>query len=105
VTPAVVRALWEDPRGERDDLWKEMARLGWLGLALPEEHGGSALGMVETAVVLEELGRCVPGTVPRDRGGGTGHQRVGALAQQARAGCRPSPGAARDRRALDAELD
>jgi alkylation response protein AidB-like acyl-CoA dehydrogenase len=57
VTPAVVRALWDDPRGERDDLWKDMARLGWLGLTLPEAHGGSALGMVETAVVLEEMGR------------------------------------------------
>src|SRR5262249_33218338 len=36
---------------------KEMAQLGWLGLALPEEHGGSGLGMVETALLLEELGR------------------------------------------------
>jgi alkylation response protein AidB-like acyl-CoA dehydrogenase len=56
-TPAVVRALWDDVRGESETLWKEMARLGWLGLALPEAHGGSDLGMVETAIVLEELGR------------------------------------------------
>jgi alkylation response protein AidB-like acyl-CoA dehydrogenase len=34
-----------------------MAQLGWLGLSLPEEHGGSGLGMVETALLLEELGR------------------------------------------------
>jgi alkylation response protein AidB-like acyl-CoA dehydrogenase len=34
-----------------------MAQLGWLGLSLPEEHGGSGLGMVETAILLEELGR------------------------------------------------
>jgi alkylation response protein AidB-like acyl-CoA dehydrogenase len=38
-------------------MWKEMAQLGWLGLALPEAHGGSDLGMVETAILLEELGR------------------------------------------------
>jgi len=57
VTPAVVRQLWDDPRGESDTLWKEMAQLGWLGLALPEAHGGSGLGMVETAIVLDELGR------------------------------------------------
>jgi alkylation response protein AidB-like acyl-CoA dehydrogenase len=55
--PATVRLLWDDPRGESETLWKEMARLGWLGLSLPEEDGGSGLGMVETALLLEELGR------------------------------------------------
>ena len=39
------------PSGRR---WRE---LGWLGLSLPEEHGGSALGMVETAILVDELGR------------------------------------------------
>src|SRR5205809_4466071 len=55
--PATVRLLWDDPRGESDTMWKEMAQLGWLGLALPEAYGGSGLGMVETAILLEELGR------------------------------------------------
>src|SRR5919198_1995613 len=55
--PATVRLLWDDPRGESEAMWKEMAQLGWLGLSLPEAHGGSALGMVETALILEELGR------------------------------------------------
>src|SRR5262245_33041165 len=55
--PAFVRAMFDDPRGESEALWKEMAQLGWLGLSLPEEHGGSALGMVETAILLDELGR------------------------------------------------
>ena len=55
--PATVRLLWDDPRGESEARWKEMAQLGWLGLGLPEEHGGSGLGMVETALLLEELGR------------------------------------------------
>jgi alkylation response protein AidB-like acyl-CoA dehydrogenase len=54
--PAVVRASWDDPRGDNDALWKEMAQLGWLGLSLPEVHGGSGLGMVETALLLEEMG-------------------------------------------------
>jgi alkylation response protein AidB-like acyl-CoA dehydrogenase len=57
VTPAHARALWDDPRGESSALWKEMAQLGWLGLALPEDAGGSALGLVETAILQEELGR------------------------------------------------
>ena len=56
-TPAIVRLLWEDSRGESQAMWKEMAQLGWLGLTLPEAHGGSDLGMVETALLLEELGR------------------------------------------------
>ncbi len=57
VKPMAVRQLWDDPRGESDSVWKEIAALGWLGLALPEAHGGSALGMVESAIVLEALGR------------------------------------------------
>jgi alkylation response protein AidB-like acyl-CoA dehydrogenase len=55
--PEFVRTMFEDPRGESEALWKEMAQLGWLGLAIPEEHGGSGLGMVETAILLDELGR------------------------------------------------
>jgi alkylation response protein AidB-like acyl-CoA dehydrogenase len=55
--PAGVRLLWDDPRGESEAMWKEMAQLGWLGLTLPEAHGGNDLGMVEAALLLEELGR------------------------------------------------
>src|SRR5438309_1687709 len=55
--PATVRLLWDDPRGESESMWKEMAQLGWLGLSLPEAYGGSGLGMVETSILLEELGR------------------------------------------------
>ena len=36
--------------------WKEMAELGWVGLALPEEWGGQGLGIVELAILFEELG-------------------------------------------------
>src|SRR3954452_20673684 len=36
--------------------WKEMAELGWTGLALPEEWGGQGLGIVELAVLFEEMG-------------------------------------------------
>jgi len=55
--PATVRLLWDDPRGESETMWKEMAQLGWLGLTLPEACGGSELGLVETAILLEEMGR------------------------------------------------
>jgi alkylation response protein AidB-like acyl-CoA dehydrogenase len=36
--------------------WKEMAELGWAGLALPEEWGGQGLGIVELAILFEEMG-------------------------------------------------
>jgi alkylation response protein AidB-like acyl-CoA dehydrogenase len=36
--------------------WGEMAELGWAGLALPEEWGGQGLGIVELAVLFEEMG-------------------------------------------------
>ena len=36
--------------------WEEMADLGWAGLALPEEWGGQGLGIVELAVLFEEMG-------------------------------------------------
>jgi alkylation response protein AidB-like acyl-CoA dehydrogenase len=36
--------------------WNEMAELGWAGLALPEEWGGQGLGIVDLAVLFEEMG-------------------------------------------------
>ncbi len=36
--------------------WSEMAELGWPGLALPEEWGGQGLGIVDLAVLFEEMG-------------------------------------------------
>ncbi|MEV8546511.1 acyl-CoA dehydrogenase [Streptomyces sp. NPDC051572] len=38
------------------DVWREMADLGWLGLHVPEEFGGSGYGLPELAVVADELG-------------------------------------------------
>ncbi|MHB8465426.1 MAG: acyl-CoA dehydrogenase family protein [Acidimicrobiales bacterium] len=38
-------------------LWSELAKANLLGIALPEAHGGSGLGMTELCLVLEQLGR------------------------------------------------
>jgi len=38
-------------------IWKKMAELGWLGLTIPEAHGGAGLGWVDFVVLLEETGR------------------------------------------------
>ncbi len=44
------------------DTWSAIADLGWLGLHLPEDLGGSGFGLPELAVVVERLGRvCWPG--------------------------------------------
>jgi alkylation response protein AidB-like acyl-CoA dehydrogenase len=40
-------------------LWAALAKAGLLGIAVPEEHGGSGLGMVELCILLEEVGRAV----------------------------------------------
>ncbi|GGK72859.1 acyl-CoA dehydrogenase family protein [Streptomyces flaveus] len=39
-----------------DELWSETAKLGFLGVNLPEEHGGGGGGISELSIVLEELG-------------------------------------------------
>ncbi|MGZ5340018.1 MAG: acyl-CoA dehydrogenase family protein [Solirubrobacterales bacterium] len=58
--PEKVRELAES-RSYDDDLTKQIAELGWPGIAIPEEHGGQGLGMVELAVLCEELGyACAP---------------------------------------------
>jgi alkylation response protein AidB-like acyl-CoA dehydrogenase len=55
--PAEVRRLaYETERGFSDDGWAAICELGWPALLVPEEHGGLGLGVVELAVVQEELG-------------------------------------------------
>jgi alkylation response protein AidB-like acyl-CoA dehydrogenase len=51
-----IREIAESESGFDEDGWKEMADLGWAGLALPEEWGGQGLGTVELAVLFEEMG-------------------------------------------------
>lgn len=43
-------------------IWSEMASLGWLGIAVPEEFGGSGLGLAEVVTIAEPLGRNLAGT-------------------------------------------
>ena len=66
------------------DTWKRLAELGWLGLALPVEHGGGGLGLVELAIALEEAGRVLlPGPfLATSVFGGLALARVGRPEQQ-----------------------
>ena len=56
---AANRALLEADTEPRPSYWKEMAELGWLGIHLPEKHGGAGAGLSELVAVLDELGRQV----------------------------------------------
>jgi alkylation response protein AidB-like acyl-CoA dehydrogenase len=52
-----VRAMTTDDAGVTPEFWQQLVDLGWVGLLVPEEHGGSGMGLLEMMVVLEEMGR------------------------------------------------
>jgi len=54
-----VRAVFEGPDPYDADLWAAGAAMGWMGLAVPEVHGGLGLGYLELALLAEELGRAL----------------------------------------------
>jgi alkylation response protein AidB-like acyl-CoA dehydrogenase len=57
-TPERVRGHAEAATSD-EALWRELAGLGWPGIAVAEEHGGQGLGPIELAILCEELGRSV----------------------------------------------
>src|SRR4051812_11801968 len=59
-----LRALRDaaDEVGFSRELWKEMASLGLLGMAIPEAYGGAGLGFAELGLVLIECGRTLAAT-------------------------------------------
>lgn len=54
-----VRKLMEDEKGFDPEVWDEIASLGWLGIAIPEEYGGAGLSLAEAAPVMEQMGRAL----------------------------------------------
>lgn len=59
---SLVRQAESDEAGYSPDLYRKMAGLGWLGFALPSEYGGEDGGLLDLALVYEELGKSlVPG--------------------------------------------
>ncbi|TDD40480.1 acyl-CoA dehydrogenase [Actinomadura sp. KC06] len=57
IPAAAVRAALDADEETRPGFWRSLAGQGLLGLHLDEEHGGQGYGLLELAVVLEELGR------------------------------------------------
>ena len=52
-----VRAVGETAEGFSPGLWKQIAELGWTGIAIPEEFGGAGLAWVDLVILLQETGR------------------------------------------------
>ena len=57
--PGRVRSLRSDDLGFSWDLWRQIAELGWAGLALPEDCGGEGMGLTELCAVFEQAGRAL----------------------------------------------
>jgi alkylation response protein AidB-like acyl-CoA dehydrogenase len=55
----VLLKLDRDPSLVMSTLWKPMSDLGWTGMAIPEEYGGTGNSLTDVAVLFEELG-CGP---------------------------------------------
>jgi alkylation response protein AidB-like acyl-CoA dehydrogenase len=56
---AAARSMLDAAEEDRPPFWSALVELGWLGLHIDEEHGGSGYGLPELVVVIEELGRAV----------------------------------------------
>lgn len=54
---AAVRRQLEAEDAVTPELWREIADLGWLGIAIPEDYGGSGLGLGEVVAIVEPMGR------------------------------------------------
>ena len=82
-----VRKIVEDADSPGTDpaLWSRMAELGWVGLTMPEEHGGMGLDLETLLVVLEETGRSLfPSPLLSSVLAAKAIERYGSADQQAR---------------------
>src|ERR1700683_3087791 len=55
----VPRAVLDDEHETLPPFWNGLSELGWLGLHIDEEHGGEGGGLLELAVIVEEMGRAM----------------------------------------------
>jgi hypothetical protein len=57
--PKAVRAVLDGKAAYDKELWKGLAEMGFLGVAIPEEFGGAGAGHLELCVIAEEMGRAL----------------------------------------------
>src|ERR1700712_2519259 len=55
--PKAVRTVLDGKEPYDRELWKGLAEMGFLGVAIPEEYGGAGAGHLELCVIAEEIGR------------------------------------------------
>jgi alkylation response protein AidB-like acyl-CoA dehydrogenase len=58
-SPKAVRAVLDGKAPYDKELWKGLADMGFLGVAIPEEYGGAGAGHLELCVIAEEMGRAL----------------------------------------------
>src|ERR1700753_1560507 len=58
-TPKAVRVVLDGKETYDRELWKGLAEMGFLGVAIPEPFGGAGAGHLELCVVAEEMGRAL----------------------------------------------
>ena len=57
--PTLVRRSLDGEQPYAAPLWQEIANMGWIGAAIPEQYGGAGLGYEGLCVLAEEIGRAV----------------------------------------------
>src|SRR5664279_5267068 len=57
--PKAVRVVLDGKAAYDKELWKGLAEMGFLGVAIPEEFGGAGAGYLELCVIAEEMGRAL----------------------------------------------
>jgi alkylation response protein AidB-like acyl-CoA dehydrogenase len=57
--PKAVRAVLDGKAKYDRELWKGLAEMGFLGVAIPEQFGGAGAGHLELCVIAEEMGRAI----------------------------------------------
>lgn len=55
----VVRSILDTDSTYDSKLWRQIAELGWMGVAIPEEYGGLGLSYFELALIAEAMGRAL----------------------------------------------
>ena len=57
--PKAVRTVLDGKAPYDKALWKGLAEMGFLGVAIPETYGGTGAGHLELCVIAEEMGRAL----------------------------------------------
>ena len=52
----VIQSLQESDTGYTEELWRMVAQMGWLGILIPEQYGGTGNSLTSAGVLYEALG-------------------------------------------------